>query len=40
MKKFVVLTALTLGALALTFSAVVIPHEAEACSRTCMNCCN
>jgi hypothetical protein len=39
MKKFVVFTALTLGAVALTYSAVAIPGEAAACSRACMNCC-
>jgi hypothetical protein len=40
MKKIVVLTAVAVGALALTFSAVAIPLEAAACSRACINCCN
>ena len=40
MKQLVVLTALTLGALALTFSVVASPRDAAACSQACMNCCN
>jgi hypothetical protein len=40
MKKIVILAAIGLGALALTFSTVVIPHEALACSRACIDCCN
>jgi hypothetical protein len=40
MKKLAVLIALTLGAVALSFSVVAIPREAAACSQTCMNCCN
>jgi hypothetical protein len=40
MNRLVVLTALALGALALTFSAVAIPDQAaQACSKACMNCC-
>jgi hypothetical protein len=40
MKKLAVLIALTLGAVALSFSVVAIPREAAACSQACMNCCN
>jgi hypothetical protein len=40
MKKLVVLTALTLGALAVAFAAVAVPGEAAACSRACINCCS
>jgi hypothetical protein len=39
MKKIVVLAAVAVGALALTF-AVAIPLDAAACSRACINCCN
>jgi hypothetical protein len=40
MTKLVILTALTFGALALTFSIVAVPRDAVACSQACMNCCN
>ncbi len=40
MKKLAVLTALMLGAVALTLPVVAIPRDAAACSQTCMNCCN
>jgi hypothetical protein len=40
MRNIVVLAAVALGVLALTFSAVAIPREAAACSRACMDCCN
>jgi len=40
MKKIVVLAAVAVGVLALTFAAVAVPREAAACSRACINCCN
>jgi hypothetical protein len=40
MRKLVVLTALALGALAVSSAAVAVSNQAaQACSKACMNCC-